>query len=272
MAVWPSALKPFWRMLLGYVFNIYFGGMCTSMNSCLKVTIIKEHNYPEESHFVRTRDDYILQAFRIPNSPLCRSPKKKPPVLLLHGLTASADTFLLNGPKDGLPFMLTDACYDVWLANFRGTRYSRYHISLDPKDKAFWNFSFHELGVEDLAAFIDYILQKTNQKAVHIVAHSQGCTTVLVLLSTRPEYNKKIKTAILMAPAAFMKHTSTMGQSILKPFIMQMDDSEFLYHNQMMSSLTSTVCGLGSWGKSICSLYMFVNGKASNHMNMVSYL
>ncbi|KAH8319625.1 hypothetical protein KR074_002488, partial [Drosophila pseudoananassae] len=230
-------------------------------------SIIKGHNYPVESHYTRTRDDYILQAFRIPNSAFFRRPGKKPVVLILHGMTASADTFLLNGPKDGLPFMLTDACYDVWLANFRGTRYSRHHAYLNPDKNEFWRFSFHEIGVEDVAAFIDYILRLTNQKAVHVVGHSQGCTTLLILLSMRPEYNEKVKIAILMAPAAFMKHTSTVGQTVIRPYVMLAPDSEFMEHSEIRSNIMPTVCRLGSWGTSICNLYLLFNGRPSNHFN-----
>jgi len=80
-------------------------------------------------------------------------------------------------------------------------------VSLDPSDEDFWRFSWHEIGTEDVAAFIDYILGTTNQSAVHYVGHSQGCTTLVVLLSMRPEYNQFVKTAILLGPPVFMGHT-----------------------------------------------------------------
>ncbi|KAH8294691.1 hypothetical protein KR018_001517, partial [Drosophila ironensis] len=229
--------------------------------------IIRSHNYPVESHTVITRDGYILQGFRIPRSNFCYKNGIKPAVLFLHGMTASADVFLLNGPQNALPFMLADSCYDVWLANFRGTRYSRRHISINPKKKAFWRFSFHEIGVEDVAAFIDYIGKKTQQQAVHVVSHSQGGTTLLVLLSMRPEYNNRVKTAILLAPAAFMKNTWTLGQYMLTPLIKAMPDVEFMYHNPALSTLTSTICRLGHIGKTLCSFYLLINGGMSAHMN-----
>lgn len=52
---------------------------------------------------------------------------------------------------------------------------------------------------------IDYTLNKTKSSQMFYVGHSQGTTALLVLLSTRPEYNEKIVQAHLMAPSAFRK-------------------------------------------------------------------
>ena len=51
------------------------------------------------------------------------------------------------------------------MGNNRGCAYSLEHVSLDPNDKddepIYWNFSFEEMGVYDLPAEIDFILEKT---------------------------------------------------------------------------------------------------------------
>ena len=80
------------------------------------------------------------------------------------------------------------------------------HKTLTPELKEFWNFSWHEIGYYDLPAMIDYMLKITNQTATFYVGHSQGTTVLMVLLSTRPEYNQKIIHAHLLAPAVFMKY------------------------------------------------------------------
>lgn len=73
-----------------------------------------------------------------------------------------------------LAYILADAGYDVWLGNSRGNRYSRKHKVLNPdKDAAYWAFSWHQMGVYDLPAEIDYVLAQTKQENLFYAGHSQ---------------------------------------------------------------------------------------------------
>lgn len=40
------------------------------------------------------------------------------------------------------------------------------------------------------------------------IGYSEGTTDLTVLLTERPEYNKKIKLAIFLAPSIYLSHTS----------------------------------------------------------------
>lgn len=66
--------------------------------------------------------------------------------------------------------------------------------------------SWHEIGLYDLPAMIDFILLMTNQEQLSYVGHSQGTTSFFVMASMRPDYNKKIKLMVALAPVVYMDH------------------------------------------------------------------
>ena len=60
-------------------------------------------------------------------------------------------------------FEIIDDCYDVYFGNIRGTRYSLAHTDADPdynKSQEYWNFSFSQLGLFDLRAFLDKVYEE----------------------------------------------------------------------------------------------------------------
>lgn len=148
--------------------------------------------------------------------------------------------------------MLADAGYDVWMGNARGTENSRKHKHLKPNglwQKEFWSFSWHEIGVYDMPAFIDYILEQTNHEKLTYVGFSQGTTTFFVMASMRPEYNEKILEANLMAPVAFLKGTThpiyTSVAHFYKP-IKRFAETTRLYkltlNNQLVLQMGKVAC------------------------------
>lgn len=97
------------------------------------------------------------------------------------------------------------------MGNARGNVYSRKHVSYDPDGsrsdrERFWTFSWHEIGVIDIPAMIDYVLESTNQTKLFYIGHSQGTTSFFVMCSERPEYNEKIKMMHALAPVAYMNN------------------------------------------------------------------
>ncbi|KAK3921925.1 Gamma-aminobutyric acid receptor subunit alpha-6 [Frankliniella fusca] len=161
--------------------------------------VIKHENYDVESHVVETDDGYVLTMFRIPNA-------GRPVVFLQHGLVDSSTDWVITGRGHSLAFLLYEAGYDVWLGNIRGNLYSRKHRKLNPGDKEFWNFSWHENGIHDIPAMIDYVLEKTSRSSLVYVGYSQGCTVFLVAASLKPEVNQKVSAFVALAPAAYLSH------------------------------------------------------------------
>lgn len=113
---------------------------------------------------------------------------------------------MLKGTNGDLPFILADAGYDVWLGNFRGNYNGRGHVNMSTDDENFWKFSFHEMGVYDLPAFVDHILRISGSTQLTLVCHSYSNAVTMVMASQRPEYNERVNLLIGMAPFVFAEH------------------------------------------------------------------
>ncbi|KAK9503556.1 hypothetical protein O3M35_010089 [Rhynocoris fuscipes] len=176
--------------------------------------IIKENGFGYKKYQGITEDGYILTYHRI----ITKTPGGQP-VLFQIGLSTTSDCWLLTGRKTDLAFQLADAGYDVWLGDRRGNWYSREHVKYKPNSKEFWDFSFHESGMYDLPVFIDGIIHNTEYSKIIYVGHSMGCTEFFVLMSVRPEYNEKIKLAILLAPVAIPTPVQELKSPLLRASI-----------------------------------------------------
>jgi len=76
-------------------------------------------------------------------------------------------------------------------------------VACDLKDMLL-GFSFHEFGIYDLPAAIDFVISVTGHSKVDVGGVSLGGTIPLITLSEKPEYNKKVRNLVLMAPASRM--------------------------------------------------------------------
>ena len=81
-----------------------------------------------------------------------------------------------NDADKAQAFILSDAGYDVWMGNNRGSAYSRGHVTYDRDDFEFWQFYQEEMGTIDVPTFIDFITEKTGNAKVSYVGHSEGTT------------------------------------------------------------------------------------------------
>ena len=90
-------------------------------------------------------------------------------------------TWIITEEKNQLPKMFSEASYDVWMLNNRGTQTSFEHVN--PKEYSvfsfnskFWDFSFDEMAKYDVKAHINYILDQSEHDKIIYVGHSQGTT------------------------------------------------------------------------------------------------
>ncbi|KAG7210308.1 hypothetical protein KM043_011849 [Ampulex compressa] len=164
--------------------------------------LIEKYGYNGEAHRVVTKDNYILQLHRITGRKGAAT-KDRPAIFLMHGLLASSAAWLLTGPSKSLAYFLADVGYDVWMGNARGNIYSNTHMLPNITKKDYWSFSWHEIGIYDLPASIDYILKETGRKKIFYAGHSQGTTSFFVMASQLPSYEDKIEAMFALAPVAY---------------------------------------------------------------------
>ncbi|XP_055678137.1 lipase 3-like [Lutzomyia longipalpis] len=229
--------------------------------------MVRRNGYPLESHEVQTPDGYLLTVHRISHGKMGRIPGKsrKRVAFLQHGFLSSSADWIGLGPQRALAYLLADRGFDVWMGNARGNKFSRCHVTKNPKESSFWDFSWHEIGVFDVPAMIDYVLRETGQKQLHYVGHSQGTTVLFVMLSLRPEYNRVLLTAHALSPVAFMSH----AQSPLVRLVGQFGDlitwssyilgmREFMYDSTMLRLAGSIACTNTVTIREVCANIVFL--------------
>ncbi|XP_028771389.1 LOW QUALITY PROTEIN: triacylglycerol lipase 2-like [Neltuma alba] len=173
-----------------------------------------------KSFMLQQKDGYILSLQRIPQgrAEVGGSSGRKPPVIIQHGVLVDGVTWLLNSPEQNLPMILADNGFDVWIANTRGTRFSRKHTYLDPSNPAFWDWSWDELVTYDLPAVFDYVASQTGQK-INYVGHSLGTLIALASFSEGSLVDQ-LQAAALLSPIAYLSHMNTaLGVIAAKAFV-----------------------------------------------------
>lgn len=227
--------------------------------------LIALHGYNAESHTVVTDDGYILTIHRIPYAKDAKHESPSKTVLLHHGLLGSSADWIIAGPQKSLPYILSDAGYDVWLANVRGNTYSRAHVSRNINTFAFWNFTFHEVSQHDLPAVIDYIMEiKGWGIKIDYIGHSMGTTVLFALLSTKTQYNKVLRAGYALAPVAYMSNIRSPIRLLARfsnniEFLLKLiGTNEFLPHDSVLRWLSERACEINHWEAAICENSMFV--------------
>ncbi|CAK1590794.1 unnamed protein product [Parnassius mnemosyne] len=197
--------------------KLFLKGIRYERLSLLNFTEIStEYGYKSEEHTVITEDGYVLTLFRIPRGKNCHFTVRRTPVLIMHGLLLSSDSWIDSGPEAGLAYLISDDCYDLWAGNVRGNYYSRNHTRMNPDvDPEFWKFSLNEVGVYDLPAIIDYILEYTRSEKLNYIGYSQSGGSFVIMCSERPGYCGKVSVAILFHPAAKMTNVKSQAFRII---------------------------------------------------------
>ncbi|XP_055377184.1 lipase 1-like isoform X2 [Condylostylus longicornis] len=193
-----------------------------------------------------------------------------------HALAVDSSSWFWSIPNDvALPLTLSDAGYDVWLGNARGSYSSRKHSKLNYKtSREYWDFTFHEIGIYDLPAVIDYILKKTSSQKLHYIGHSQGTAAFFVLASELTKYNEKILSFHGLTPTVFMEN---IGSSYVQFLSEKFGNTNGLYYESSSkpppisvhraSRYTSQFCQIFYYMKFCTLLYGHIFGSNGSHIN-----
>jgi len=190
-------------------------------------------NITFETHFVETGDHYILQLHRlvgvsVPN-------KGKGVVFLQHGILASSWCWLANDPERSLAIQLWKEGYDVWLGNSRGNIFSRNHTSKSSHSKAFWDFTWVDMGRYDLPAQVMYVQNQTASAKISYIGWSQGNSQFFVANALSQQtgsqfLSKNIDIWIALSPVMYLKSsTSLLLSTLSKLHIGALVDAFFPY-------------------------------------------
>lgn len=170
-------------------------------------------NYSFENVTVDTNDGYELTLFTITGdssgNPVANQGTKGP-VLLMHGLTLDSLAWFNKADPSAkaLATQLTDAGYQVYFGNIRGSPNSRSFSSgadATSNERAYWDFSVDEMGKQDVpamvkAAYQDYNTRFSSCKKVQIVGHSLATTQMLISFSTSSGAADYVSNGVMLAP------------------------------------------------------------------------
>lgn len=194
------------------------------------------------------------------------------------GLTESSDSFHAPHISQSLAFELANQGYDVWMGNSRGSTYSLNHTNLNYKtDWKYWDFSFHEIGLYDLPASLNYVLARRQRKSLAYIGHSQGNLAMFILQSFHPEWANKVKPFVAMAPIAFIPdvYFGAVGLMVraLSPVVTPKQlnrvlKGQILPKSQATEQALDMVC-VPKWSEPVCDLMLTLilgsNFKRANH-------
>lgn len=260
----------------------------------LQTEFVGKMNYTAEAISVVTKDNYMLRVHRLPQD----KPTDKV-VFIMHGMLSSSLDWVLIGRDKSIggcnllnlelhylllfiPYqalLLHDIGYDVFLGNARGNYYSRKHLhaNMSTSSKAFWEFSWHEIGYYDMSSVVDMILQETNAKKMDFIGHSQGVTSFLVLNVLRPKYQKYFRTVIAMSPIAFMSNIQNTYVRLLASnadrfgvMLNALRIYEVTPSNGVRAVLSKLFCSDSSPSQDICAKLLFLTvGPGPVYLNKV---
>ncbi|KAH6923461.1 hypothetical protein HPB50_001282 [Hyalomma asiaticum] len=234
-------------------------------NQHIRCDLIMEFGYTCETISTTTEDGYVLETDRVGAhkglfGASLFAPKHNP-IILVPGILSESGTWFVNFPSQSPGYILADRGFDVWAMNTREVAARGRNVNgLQAKDDRYWHFN--EIGRYDLSAVIDLVLNTTGAPKVTLLAFSQGFTSSLVLLSTRPEYNDKVGLLMGYGPVANLSGVQFPFPQIIAvsdPIFLLLDpigDSGYFYLPEAPREMMQAICD--NYKEEVCSTSLIV--------------
>ena len=120
-----------------------------------------------------------------------------------HGYGGQASSWVNGGLfNPSLPLRLVDEGYDVWMGNNRGSPYSNVNDqdgqwSLEER----WDFTWAEMGLYDMPAQIQKVLDETGKPKVTVIGYSQGSAQNIYGMAKKQDFfAERVNRFIAVAP------------------------------------------------------------------------
>ncbi len=104
-----------------------------------------------------------------------RGNSQRPPVLMIHGYSASGTTFAHHAVKPNLAGFLWDRGRDVWILDLRSS------CGMPTSRR---NYSFEEIAYADIPLAVDEVCRRTGVEKIDVIAHCMGSAMLSMAVLT----------------------------------------------------------------------------------------
>jgi len=169
-----------------------------------------------------------------------------------HGLSDTSVGVCLNPIWSSLSYILADNGYDVWLGNNRGNGVSMINIYYSNTSKEFWDFSWDEMGLIDLPAQLNYVLEHTGAPQLTYIGHSEGTIQAFSGFISNTTLSKSVNLFVALAPIEYVQNIgSKLIQTLAHYYVEDIDYLLGIYESNLPNSIRAIlpgVCDLDSFG------------------------
>ena len=166
---------------------------------------------------------------------------KKPPVLLIHGYSASGATFSHETLPNSLASFLHKEDRPVWVADLRTSPVHRHSI---------YPWTFEEVANSDIPKIVDYVFEKHGKQKMDVVSHCMGSVMLsMALLNSKkiehsPFFFKNRINRIVLSqatPTPTLSPQNTFGAFFISSYLKEFIPQVYRFRSESNNALSSQI-------------------------------